>query len=180
MKNIRYPLLAAWTGLVSFCFVPLTPLVAAEGEKSVVVTIGDEKSSINGVEFLLAPSLKDVIELLGPPDRIKKLANDIRIWDDLGIVAYSAPGTTEIDSLTFTMTKQDQELTAKRVFSGQINLPMGPINRNSKMEDLKKLGFTPNASLEKFYELELLAASFLLEFDAESGSLMAVSVEFGL
>lgn len=152
---------------------------AAEREP-VVVTLDEEGSSINDVGFLLTPSVNAVVQLWGNPDRVKNLANDIRIWDSLGIRAYSAPGTTFVDSLTFTMQKQESELSAREIFTGQVNLEEGSITQKSTVNDLKKLGFEAVENLPKFYRFESLVASILAEIDPANGALVTLSVEFSI
>lgn len=139
-----------------------------------------EKLLIDGADFLLGPSVDDLVELWGEPSRTRKAASDIRTWDELGVRSYSRPGRTTVDSLTFTMKEQERELAARSVFAGKVVLEKGTITSRTTAAELKKIGFTPNASLAKFLDLDQLTRSFLAETDPDSGELVSLSVEFGL
>lgn len=159
---------------------PSPPPVAAADPKSTTLVVSEDEISIAGKTFALGPSVADLEKLWGKPDRVENLANDIRLWDSLGIRSYSEPGSTMIDSLSFTLQKQDMKLAAKNTFTGRIELPKGVITANTKAADLKALGFKRNKALAKFYELQLLSASFLVEIAESDGSLVTISVETGL
>jgi len=165
-------------GWLGYCLLAAASLMA-DDDHSIVVDASGEKFSINGTQFLPRPSVDDLVELWGPPDRLEKLANDIRIWDELGVRAYSNRGGFSVDSLAFTMRKQDRKLAAKSAFAGTIRVPEGALTNQSTLADLERLGFTPNPALSKFQDLDLPMISFLAEIDEEAGgTLVSLSLKF--
>lgn len=174
-KNSSFGLLAGLT-LVGCVVQAFAPAVAAE--KEIVVVVSDDGSSIDGVEFLISPEISKLVSLWGNPDRESRLQNIVRIWDQLGVRSYTAPGMSTADSLSFTMKANDKKLSAKQVFNGTIKVPGGQITNGSNVENLKALGFKRHV-LDRFYKLALLTGSFLAEIDTETGELLEISVEFG-
>lgn len=164
-----------------FLFSILTLLsVGAEDKAPTLVKVSDDDILIDGDTFDYGPQVRDLETLWGKPDRFEKLANDIRIWDVIGVRSYSQSGDPFVDSLSFTMKKQDFKLAAKSVFQGKIELPKGAITNQTTSADLKALGFEQHEILSKMYKLELVTASFLAEVDESDGSLVTISMTFAL
>ncbi len=164
---------------VLFCFVT-SPFVAKAADPVLSVAASEMGVSVGEVEFVVSPSVGELVELWGPPSRTLNLANDIRIWDDLGIRAYSKPGSRSAKSLSFTLKEQDSKIEAKSVFPGELKFPGGTVTSKTKSTELPGIGFKQDATLAKFYRLALLTASVLLEVDPDSGSVATLSLEFAL
>lgn len=63
--------------------------VSAQAKKT--LTVADRAVTWNGKTFSLPCPKEDLIKALGPPDRVESLANEILIWDKLGLFAYARP-----------------------------------------------------------------------------------------
>jgi len=168
-----YPLFACVLLCGTFSFAS-----AEDSSPAVGFKIADLESSINGVEYVLAPILSDLIRLWGKPDRIRELVNDVRIWDDLGIRTFSGSGSTLIDSLAISMQKQDGKVYPTGTFSGKIQLPKGTLTSKTTVQDLQKMGFKSDATLKKFQRLSLIGSSFLVETSPKDNRVVAVALSF--
>ena len=156
-------------------------LSAVADEKTTpTITISEDGLAIGEKTFLLGPSVSDLTTAWGTPSRVEKLANDVRIWDDLGVRSYSENGRTTVDSHSFNFKKQDMKLAAKSPFTGKLILSKDTISAATTTEDLQKLGFEQHEILKKLYQYKLPTASFLAETDPSDGSIVTISVEFGL
>lgn len=177
MKNLNRHF-GIWIPILS---VSLLSTGIPQDDKAIAVDASGDQVAINGKQFPIGPTVEALVRLWGEPDSIFKGINNIRIWDDLGVRAYSEPGSLSVDSLTFSMKKQDKKHAPENVFSGKIETPKGTLTKDSTSADLKELGFTENTSLSKYYDLDTAAFSFFAEVDEEAGGeLVELSIEVGL
>src|SRR6056297_3636328 len=99
MKN-RPRLAISFFGFLGCSLAMLATPAAAEDGEAILIDASGENFAIDGNEFPVGPTVDALVRLWGEPDRIRKGVNHVRIWDDLGIRAYSSPASPSVESLT--------------------------------------------------------------------------------
>jgi len=120
-----------------------TPLLlqsaqASAGEKRLVFT--GPSVALADKSFRL-PCSKDALHAaLGTPDRIERLANDIHVWDGIGIFAYVRPGTDETFSVNVALGDMTKFLkfAPKRPFTGPLTVDGAPVTVKSDIDAVNK------------------------------------------
>ena len=69
----------------------------------------------NGKPLELGASVDDWQRELGPYDRKVPLANDLYVWDDIGITLYVEPNKTEVKQLAIIFNQEKAEIPAERM-----------------------------------------------------------------
>ncbi|MBK7397475.1 MAG: hypothetical protein IPJ34_14570 [Myxococcales bacterium] len=83
------------------------------------------KFSVKGVEIngkLLPdrPKIADVRALLGVAERVDKAANDIHVYEKLGIIVYQTPGKDRVVQLTVLFQPMPWAFMPKETFTGTL------------------------------------------------------------
>jgi hypothetical protein len=93
---------------------------------------------LNGTKLTIPFQRKDLVKLLGNPDREAKLANTILTWDELGIHAYQTLNKEEINALQVTFDRQRLNFTPKKLFSGSLKVEGAPVTAESTVEAINR------------------------------------------
>jgi len=126
-------LLAALTGCEPRPPLPFDP---AQG-----IDFTADGLSINGKTFQTAPSIDELREVIGKEDRMLNLANDIYVWDELGLYAYVDPGETRVDDISIAFGRQDYDFSPKKPYPHTVRVAGCVIGSTSHMRDLTACGF---------------------------------------
>ena len=105
------------------------------------LVFGTNSFTWNGREVVV-PSVANLAEVFGPPDRTAKLMNHIHTWDSLGIYGYVEPSTKQVITLAVMFRKADDyAFMPSSAFTGEIVTPWGTLTAASTRDDAHELGF---------------------------------------
>ncbi|WP_250655779.1 hypothetical protein [Alkalimarinus coralli] len=62
----------------------------------------------NGKPLILGDPIDDWVTVLGPYDRMSSTANDVYVYDDMGVTLYAHPNTSVIISLTLILNEEKE------------------------------------------------------------------------
>jgi hypothetical protein len=130
---------------------------------------------INGTKLSLPIQRKDLVRLLGKPDRETRLANTILTWDELGIHAYQIPNTEKVRALHITMDREEFQFNPKKVFTGLLKVEGATITALSSIEfinrAIKPAAFIKVRESDDTWELRFSdSALYLREADPKTKS----------
>lgn len=116
------------------------------------VVIPDDSFSVNGKRLKLPAPAQEVIKFLGKPTRETKSRNNtILTWDELGIHAYLKPTRETIIAVHFSLRKEAEAYSAKKVFAGKLTVSGAEVSQESTIEEINaKTKGKPFKRLEKY------------------------------
>ncbi|HJZ55498.1 MAG TPA: hypothetical protein VKE74_11090 [Gemmataceae bacterium] len=107
------------------------------GQKPVIAVSG-ESITINGKGLTLPFEQKELIAVLGKPDREATRANVLLTWDDQGVFAYAKPGTTRIHAVSVALGRDTPSFWPKKNFSGVLTVDGAPVTADSTVAAINK------------------------------------------
>jgi hypothetical protein len=134
------------------------PLQQGSGTK---IGFSRGKLTINEVEHRFPLELKDLTEIMGPPDRTTHLENVLSTWDESGIVAYEATAGGPIICLSVSFVHRDYEFAPAKNYFGGLEYEGVALSSDSSPADLIKSGLVQDDVLPFIYsaiqgELEII------------------------
>jgi hypothetical protein len=108
-------------------------------KEKISVRISGAALSINGREVPLPINTTKLFELLGRPDRITTLQNNILTWDNDGILAYERPDTDRVFQLSITLGTKRFEFWPSRRFSGVLTIDGARITPESSLREVNRI-----------------------------------------
>ena len=96
---------------------------------------------INGRSFSQSPTIEELKEVLGPEDRIHELANNIYVWNDLGIYAYVRAGEQDVHDISVAFADQDYEFIPDKKYQHALKVSGCVIDRTTNKQFLLNNGF---------------------------------------
>ena len=137
-----------------------------------IVNIGHDKILINGIQFDSTSLINDYIKVLGQPSRVVNLANNIYVFDSLGIYIYeNYKDGNRIIELSFDFKKnRDYDFSPRRRFSSKIFLADNynyRVSRHTSYKRLKRMcdSHKNNSLKMEFGDSELNYGNFSLLFE---------------
>ena len=117
---------------------PAAPRVAVATTKDVTIAITD-RVTINGVAISGRPMVKDVVAVLGKPNRTwdEGGANKVHTWDKLGVVIYE-PYDGRCISATFPFKPMEHSFTPATLFGGKLLLDGNALHARLTLDVVKK------------------------------------------
>jgi hypothetical protein len=125
------------------------------------VTIDDAGIKFGDKQLTLPATKAQLVEILGEPDRTVMKVNDILVWDQRGIYAYSKKGGDEIHDISFAFRKQDYDFEPATQFTAPLDVAGMPISAATTADELKQAGFVYDLSHEKIVG----GKSVIVDFD---------------
>jgi hypothetical protein len=110
---------------------------AIVGKKPVINMDGDF-ITINGKKFSMPIEEKELVGVLGKPDRTADLANRILTWDEQGIYVYIRPKDTKVHALAVAYSKYDLSFWPKKNYPGKLTLDGADVTAKSTVPALDK------------------------------------------
>lgn len=141
--------------------------------KSQKFELSNDKVYINGVAFDSTNLIEDYIKVLGQPSRVKHLANNIYVFDTLGLYIYeSYKQKNRILELSFDLVNKGPfDFSPSEIFKGEIQLSDRSfnINRQTTYKKIKRYcKKTKNNSLQrKFNTIQFNYGTFSLIFEQD-------------
>jgi hypothetical protein len=132
------------------------------------VMIGDAGIKFGDKQLTLPATKAQLVEILGEPDRTVMKVNDILVWDQRGIYAYSKKDRDEIHDISFAFRKQDYDFEPATQFTAPLEVAGTPISAYTTAAELKQAGFVYDLSHEKIVG----GKSVIVDFD---GGVMSLS-----
>ena len=105
---------------------------------SPVIEVGSSGFRLEGKTIAHKARLVDFTAVLGKPDRVEHLANDIHAYESKGLLLYEPPGTGNVVQLTIVF-KASIAFDPKSPFAGTLLLEgvrIGPKVSNQKLQEL--------------------------------------------
>ena len=117
---------------------PAAPRVAVATTTDVTIAITD-RVAINGVSISGRPMVKDVVAVLGKPNRTwdEGGANKVHTWDKLGVVIYE-PYDGRCISATFPFKPMEHSFTPATLFGGKLLLDGNALHARLTLDVVKK------------------------------------------
>jgi hypothetical protein len=114
------------------------PPVALKATTDVTIAITDQVT-INGVALSGRPMVKDVVAVLGKPNRTwdEGGANKVHTWDKLGVVIYE-PYDGRCISATFPFKPMEHSFTPATLFGGKLLLDGNALHARLTLDVVKK------------------------------------------
>jgi hypothetical protein len=132
----------------------------------VSVEFANDAVVINGTKLLLPIQRKDLIRILGKPDREIDLATTALTWDNLGIHALQTRRAETIEAIQIDLAPEGYAFTPKKMFSGSLKVEGATITAGSKIEainrDMKATAFKKDDVLTSMWKLEYKATVLYL------------------
>lgn len=125
------------------------------------VTIDDAGIKFGDKQLTLPATKAQLVEILGEPDRTVKKVNDILVWDQRGIYAYSKKDRDEIHDISFALRKQEYDFDPATQFTAPLDVAGTPISASTTAAELKQAGFVYDLSHEKIVG----GKSVIVDFD---------------
>ena len=113
------------------------------------VTIDDAGIKFGDKQLSLPATKAQLVEILGEPDRTLMKVNDILVWDQRGIYAYSKKNRDEIHDISFAFRKQEYDFDPATQFTAPLDVAGTPIAASTTADELKQAGFVYDLSHEK-------------------------------
>lgn len=116
----------------------LAPASLYAGERQLAFT--GSTVTFSGKAFRL-PCAKDaLLSAFGTPDRVERLANDIYVWDELGLFAYVRPGRNEAFSVNVALGEMTKFLSfaPKKTFTGPLIVDGARITPAADIDTINK------------------------------------------
>ncbi len=98
--------------------VPTEAVAQPKRSEDVMIVVAKGTATINGVAFARKPTVAELQQIFGPPDRMADLVNRIHTWDQLGLGAYERDG--EVGSIALWFRPDIFEFVAKQTFAGKL------------------------------------------------------------
>ncbi|GEM_PF-5661707 len=98
--------------------VPAEAVPHPTRSEDVMIIVANGTATINGVVFDKKPTLTEIQQIFGPPDRVADLMNRIHTWDQLGLGAYERDGV--VGSISLWFRPDIFEFVAKQTFAGKL------------------------------------------------------------
>jgi hypothetical protein len=150
--------------LVSACGAPpsaiMVPKAATSSEPAVVESVAprdpasqekprpgsvanlhvtDTMVELNGVSLSSTPTIDDLEAILGKADRVLNLANNLHIYDRLGVVLYVPPDSEHVIDISVFFAREDFAFMPKELFSGEYTVEGEPLRAGMKVHDVKRI-----------------------------------------
>lgn len=119
--------------------------------------------------------LHDLVRLIGPADRASGLENTIYTWDQLGLLAYQAPGEGTLLCLSICFRARAYDFAPRTPFSGMVQLNGTNIHAAATRSHLLEAGLQPEEFLPFLYVGACEHFEILAEF---RGGLVNVAVDW--
>ena len=121
--------------------------------KKVEVEIAGGTLVVNGKKLTLMFDQKELIELLGKPDREAKLQNTLLTWDDLGLFAYVKPGTPSVHAVAVALGRDEKIMFwPKKSFTGKLTVDGAELKADTKIAALNKAKKAPEFEKNEFLD----------------------------
>ena len=131
----------------SLCIGHASPIGAtAPDPHPLRLTLSAGSLSLNGQVLALPGSVQQIVDVLGTPTRVSRLANTILTWDDLGIHVYVEPGSEQIKEIDVDFRKESFDFAPRNVFAGRLVIETTEVTAGSTMEQIA----TARKTLEGF------------------------------
>ncbi|MEO0415422.1 MAG: hypothetical protein AAF226_10780 [Verrucomicrobiota bacterium] len=117
-------------------------LTSSSSEDSgIKIAIGQDSMAINGTPSTLPLQKEALISAFGEPDEVHPLVNTIRVWNDLGIYAYSRPSNSAVHDLSLAFGKENFKFHPKQAFKGRLSVGSTVLRRGQSVKELEAAGF---------------------------------------
>jgi len=100
----------------------------------------DGAIALDGKQARLPVSYGTLVQMIGDPDRSKKLENTIHTWDHLGLLAYQAPGSPSISEVRFCFKPESFAFSPRSPFDSLVMSGV-TLTASSTKNDVVAAGF---------------------------------------
>lgn len=121
---------------------------------------------VNGTRFEEQPTVDDLREIFGDEDRVEELANDIYVWDSIGVYVYVDTATTEVDDISISYVKTDYQFTPQSSYQNNIKVGDFVIGASINMRVMDAAGFDVD---HDFQQCDKDIGPFSVYIDYENG-----------
>jgi hypothetical protein len=153
-------------------------------DKKLEIAIDAGTIVINGKKLTLMFDQKELITLLGKPDREAKLSNTLLTWDDLGVFAYVKPDTPKTHAFAVALGRDPSiSFWPKKNFSGKLTVDGAELKADSTIAALNKAKkgelFEKNEFLDNTWSFKEPKGSVYLRKGTKAGDGF-VAIEVGV
>jgi hypothetical protein len=103
------------------------------------IHVSETMVEINGVSLSSGPTLEDLEQILGKADRVLNLANNLHVYDRLGVVLYVPKGTNSVIDVSAFFAREDFAFMPQNLFSGEYLVEGEPLRAGMKIHDVKRI-----------------------------------------
>ena len=121
---------------------PVTQYDASE-----TITLKADGISLLGHDLAFPFTVSEMEAIIGPPDRVAQLANNLSTWDDVGIVAYEESPGEPVHSVEISFCQREYDFSPSHGFGGIVLYNDVAISGDSTRDELVSAGLTRDDTL---------------------------------
>ncbi len=116
----------------------------------------------NKQSLVLGSAIDDWVKVLGSYDRMVELANDIYVWDEIGLQLYSRWGKKQVKSMNFIINQRNQEY-----FSYETDIAIAKEMGGDNLVKLTKLRYDarPKQLFQRWFKLDGILMGENIDFN---------------
>ncbi|TWT65010.1 DUF7738 domain-containing protein [Allorhodopirellula solitaria] len=131
------------------------PVTGTQSTAGDAITLSADGIDLLGTSLNFPFTVSEIAKVIGPPDRVSRLANHVSTWDGFGLVVLEeSPGDPIVEMDICFHDEDELDFSPKHGFDGIVRYNSVDISSDSKRMDLVSAGFIQDEMLESLYRAE--------------------------